>query len=163
MPDGIPPIGAILPIESTPPLGYYFQVIFLFGGYIPNPIDTRLQRVSGLRASMSPVTHEEGGQNLYSHRLPNRIGYDNLVLERGLMTFPSVLNLEFQEAMSWFKFNTGNVLVMLMNEDTIPVSSWLFFKTYPVSWSTSDLNANENQVVIDTLELAYQRFQRISL
>ena len=79
------------------------------------------------------------------------------------MTFPSVLNLEFQEAMSLFKFNTGNVLVMLMNEDTIPVSSWLFFKTYPVSWSTSDLNANENQVVIDTLELAYQRFQRISL
>lgn len=150
-------------LEGTPPLGYYFTVVFFIGGLVPNPIDIRFQRVSGFRASMSPYTIEEGGENLYTHRLPNRINYENLVLERGLMTTPSLLNLEFQAAMSLFRFNTGNVLVMLMNENNIPVSNWFFYKTYPVSWSTSDLNANENQVVIDTLELAYTRYQRISL
>jgi len=150
-------------MEGTPPLGYYFQVVFFIGGLVPNPIDIRFQRVSGFRASMSPQTVEEGGENLFVHRLPGRINYENLVLERGLMTTPSLLNLEFQEAMSLFRFNTGNVLVMLMNESEVPVSSWFFYKTYPVSWSTSDLNANENQVVIDTLELAYTRYQRISL
>ena len=163
MPDGIPPVSSLIPMGSTPPLGFYFQVTFLVGGLIPNPIDTRFQRVSGFRASMSPFIHEEGGQNLFTHRLPNRIGYENLILERGLVTLPSILNMEFQQVMSLFKFNTGNVLVILMNEDTIPISSWMFYKTYPVSWSTSDLDANQNQVVIDTMELAYQRFQRISL
>lgn len=149
-------------LQQQPPVGFYFVVNFFAGGLAPNPVDIRFQRVSGLKASMSPVTLEEGGQNTFVHRLPGRFTYDNLVLERGL-TIASMVNLEFQQAMTTFRFNTGNVLVTLLNESDAPVSAWLFLKTFPVSWASSDLNADENRVVIDTLELAYTRFQRINL
>jgi phage tail-like protein len=102
----------------------------------------------------------EGGENLYTHRVPSRINYNNLVLERG-MVIGSPLNLEFNAAFSLFRFAPSNVLVTLFSEKSIPLAGWMFIKAYPVKWSVSDLDATESAVVIDTMELAYTRFQII--
>ncbi len=139
-------------------LGFRFGVFFFAGGVIPNPLDIRFQKVSGLSAEIETTTLAEGGQNLYSHKLPERIKYGNLVLERG-MVVGSPLNLEFNAAMSLFKFAPSNVLVTLFNQEKIPLAAWLFIKSYPVKWETSELDAKEGSLVIDTLELAYQRMQ----
>lgn len=139
-------------------LGFRFGVFFFAGGIIPNPLDIRFQKVSGLSAEVKTTTLAEGGQNLYIHRLPERIEYNNLSLERG-MVVGSPLNMEFNTVMSYFKFNPSNVLVILFNAEKIPVSSWLFIKAFPVKWSTSDMDAKDESVVIDTMELAYTRMQ----
>ena len=139
-------------------LGFRFGVFFFAGGVIPNPLDIRFQKVSGLSAEVKTTPLSEGGQNLYTHRLPEKIDYKNLVLERG-MVVGSPLNLEFNAVMSLFKFYPSNVLVTLFNAEQIPVAGWLFIKAYPVKWATSDLDAAEKALVIDTLELAYTRMQ----
>jgi phage tail-like protein len=139
-------------------LGFRFGVFFFAGGLIPNPLDIRFQKVSGLSTTVETIKVTEGGQNLYTHRLPKRIDYGNLVLERG-MVVGSILNLEFNAAMSLFKFYPSNVIVTLFDENKVPVSSWLFIKAYPVKWATSDLDATQKAVVIDTMELAYTRMQ----
>ena len=51
------------------------------------------------------------------------------------------------------------VLVTLLGEDKLPRAAWLFMKAWPVKWSTSDLNASDAALVIDTMELAYTRMQ----
>jgi phage tail-like protein len=145
---------------GDPPLGFRFGVLFFAGGVIPNPLDILFQKVSGLSSTINASTVEEGGQNLYSHRLPGRIQYDNLVLEGGLVV-GSPLVIEFNVAMSLFKFAPSNVLVTLLDDAGIPISAWLFMKAYPVKWSVSPLDAASNTVVIETLELAYQRMQVI--
>ncbi len=134
-----------------------FGVLFLAGGLIPNPLDIRFQKVSGLSVEVETEPVSEGGQNLYTQRLPKGIKYNNLVLERG-MVVGSPLNLEFNATMSLFKFVTSNVLVTLLDESKAPLAAWLFLKAYPVKWSTSELNA-EPALVIDTLELSYTRMQ----
>jgi len=139
-------------------LGFRFGVFFFAGGVIPNPLDIRFQKVSGLSAEVKTTPLSEGGQNLYTHRLPEKIDYKNLVLERG-MVVGSPLNLEFNLLMSLFKFYPSNVLVTLFNAEQIPVAGWLFIKAYPVKWATSDLDAAEKALVIDTLELANTRMQ----
>lgn len=139
-------------------LGFRFGVFFFAGGVIPNPLDIRFQKVSGLSAEVKTTPLNEGGQNLYTHQLPEKVDYKNLVLERG-MVVGSPLNLEFNTVMSLFKFYPSNVLVTLFNSEQIPVSGWLFIKAYPVKWATSDLDAAEKALVIDTLELAYTRMQ----
>jgi len=144
---------------SDPILGMRFSVLFLAGGVVPNPLDIRFQRVSGLSAEVETEAVGEGGQNLYTQKLPRGIKYNNLVLERG-MVVGSPLNLEFNAAMSLFKFATSNVLVTLLGEDRQPLAAWLFLKAYPVKWTTSDLSA-EPALVIDTLELAYTRMQAL--
>ena len=142
---------------SDPIVGMRFAVWFFAGGVIPNPLDIRFQKVSGLSAEVETESVKEGGQNLYTQRLPQGVKYNNLVLERG-MVVGSPLNLEFNAAMSLFKFATSNVLVTLLDDSKAPLAAWLFMKAYPVKWSTSDLNA-EPGLVIDTLELAYTRMQ----
>jgi phage tail-like protein len=143
---------------SDPIIGLRFAVWFFAGGVIPNPIDIRFQRVSGLSAEVDTESVNEGGQNLYTQRLPRGVKYNNLVLERG-MVVGSPLNVEFNVAMSLFKFAASNVLVTLLDEGKAPLAAWLFMKAYPVKWSTSDLNATEPGLVIDTMELAYTRMQ----
>jgi phage tail-like protein len=148
--------------HTGPPLGFRFAVFFFAGGVAPNPLDILFQRVSGLSASVETSPIAEGGQNLYTHKLPRRVGYANLVLERGLVT-GSPLGLEFNAAMSLFKFSPSNVMVTLLGEDAAPRAAWLFLKAFPVRWSTSDLNASEERLVIETLELAYTRMQALRL
>lgn len=141
-----------------PILGFRFGVFFFAGGALPNPLDIRFARVSGLSAEVKTTAVAEGGQNLHAHRLPERIEYNNLVLERG-MVVGSPLNAEFNAALTLFKFSPSNVIVTLFSDAKVPLAAWMFVKAYPVKWSTSDLDAGEGKVVIDTLELAYSRMQ----
>ncbi len=149
-------------LNAAPPLSHRFGVFFFAGGLIPNPIDVRFQKVSGLGATIDTVPVEEGGQNLYSQQLPTKIKYDNLVLERG-MIMGSPLFAEFNTTFSLFKFSPSNVLVTLLSEEHLPLAGWLFMKAYPVKWSLSNLDAGASSLMIENMELAYTRFQTISL
>jgi len=141
---------------------FRFSVTFMIAGAAPNPVDVRFQRVSGLSAEIGTTTVREGGQNLYSHRLPDSVEYNNLVLERG-MVLASPLNLQNQLTFAAFEFKPSNVIVTLLGEDAEPLSAWLFLRAYPTKWATSDLDASSSDVLIDTLELAYSQMLRLSV
>ncbi len=147
---------------SDPVIGMRFGVLFLAAGIIPNPLDIRFQKVSGLASTIETEPLREGGQNLYTQKLPTGVSYERLVLERGVVK-ASPLNLEFSAAMSFFKFAPSNVLVTLLGESGRPLAAWLFLRAFPVRWSTSDLNATEPSLMIDTLELEYGRMSRIPI
>ena len=138
----------------APPLKSRFWVSF--GGLTPSPLDLRFQRVSGLTAELKTVSVNEGGENRYTHRLPERVEYaNNLLFERGLAVF-SAMDVAFDLAMSFLSFNPTTVLVILMNEDPpTPLAAWSFRNAYPVKWSVVDLDANKEEILIETLELAY--------
>lgn len=149
-------------LNPDPPLKHRFGVFFFAGGVVPNPLDFRFQKVSGITAEVELETLSEGGQNIYKHRLPKKTTYNNLVLERGY-AIGSPLNIEFNAAFSLFKFYPSNVLITLFSDLGIPLGAWLFMKAYPVKWQLSDLDANANEVALDTMELAYTRFQVIKI
>jgi phage tail-like protein len=144
-------------LSTEPIVGFRFSVCFFVGGVATNPLDIRFKKVSGLSAQVETQSVGEGGQNLYTQKLPTGISYGNLVLERG-MVIGSTLNVEFNIAMTTFKFAPSNVLVTLLSEDKIPLAAWMFMKAYPVKWSTSDLDV-EPGLVIDTMEPTYTRMQ----
>jgi phage tail-like protein len=147
-------------LVADPIIGMRFGVFFFASGVIPNPLDIRFQKVTGLSTTLETEPLREGGQNLYQHKLPLGVRFDNLVLERG-MVVGSPLNLEFNTTLSLFRFSTSNVLVTLLGENKLPLAAWLFMKAYPVKWSTSDLDAAQPGLVIDRMELAYTRMQTL--
>ncbi len=147
-----------LTLHNDPLLGFRFGVLFFAAGVVPNPLDIRFQKVKGLAAKVNTMTLVEGGQNFYTQQLPTGIAHDNLTLERG-MVVGSPLNLELNATLSLFQFAPSNVLVTLFDESKIPVAAWMFLKAFPVRWATSDLDATERNVIIDTIELAYARMQ----
>lgn len=141
-----------------PIVGMRFAVVFLAGGAVPNPLDIRFQKVSGLEVEIDTEPLAEGGNNTGTLALPKGVKHGNLKLERG-MVVGSPLNIEFNIAMSGFKFAPSNVLVSLLAEDKVPLAAWLFIKAWPVRWAVSELSATEPALVIDTMELAYTRMQ----
>ena len=55
-------------------------------------------------------------------------------------------------------FSPAQIAVILLNEDHQPLKTWNVFNAWPRKWSVSDFNAQENALVIETLELSYNYF-----
>jgi phage tail-like protein len=159
-------------VHPDPPLSHRFGVFFFSGGaspglsmipkLIPTPLDFRFQKVSGISAELTTHTVREGGQNTYSHRLPENVSYGNLVLERGY-AIGSSLVADFDMVFSMFRFYPMMVMVTLFHETGVPIGAWLYEKAYPVKWSVSPFNAQNSEVVMDTMELSYTRFQTLRI
>ncbi len=144
-----------------PPVGFHFKVTF---GFLPqDSSDVRFQEVSGLTSELGIEEITEGGENRFTHRLPVRGKYGNLILKRGLFTDSRLIDW-CRNAIEHFEFQPTVVNVILLNENHEPVGDTLsFLNSYPVKWSVSDYKAQENSVVIESIELAYNYFTHVKL
>jgi len=142
-----------------PPVGFHFRVHF---GFLDRDTDdARFQEVSGLSAELGVEEIIEGGENRFSHRLPTRGKYSNLILKRGLLTDSGLITW-CKNAIENFDFTPTTVDVTLLNENHMPVGdSYSFVNAWPVKWSISDFKAQENSIVVETLELSYSYFHRV--
>lgn len=139
-----------------PPVGFHFKVEF---GLTDAGSDVRFQEVSGLTSEIGIEELQEGGENRFSHRLPGRVKYGNLVLKRGMLTDSGLIGW-FRNAVEEYTFDPVDVQVTLLNEDHDPIMSWSFTNAWPVKWAVSDLKAQDNSLVVETIELAYNYFRR---
>ncbi len=144
-----------------PPVGFHFKVEFNFSE--KNQNDARFSEVSGLSAELGIEEVAEGGENRFSHRLPSRAKYSNLILKRGLFTDSALIDW-CRDAIEYFWFDPITVDVTLLNENHEPVAeTYSFIRAWPVKWSVSDFKATDNSLVVETLELAYNYFTRTKL
>ncbi len=144
--------------EYMPPVGFHFRV--RIGNLPADSSDARFQEISGFNLELGTEELVEGGENRFSHRLPSRGKFSNLVLKRGLFK-DSTLVSWCKDAIENFEFKPTTVDVELLNEKHEPVGfKHSFVNAYPVKWSISDHKAQDNSIVVETLELAYQYFTR---
>ncbi|MFN8393226.1 MAG: phage tail protein [Bacteroidia bacterium] len=142
-----------------PPVGFHFEVVFDGVDGSNELIDARFQEVSGFGVELTTEEIDEGGENRFIHRVPKKTKYSNLVLKRGLMT-DSGLVTWITDAIENYIFKPALVTVNLLDEEHNTLVSWDFARAYPVKWSTSDLKAQDNSIVVETLELSYQFFTK---
>jgi phage tail-like protein len=149
-----------------PPAGFHFRVAFNGIAGMDAEDQQRFQEVSGLSFEIETESFREGGENRFEYKVPKRIKYPNLVLKRGLIT-NKVLSDWINSARDGFfwaspfpLFKPANILITLMDEAGEPVAVWNVVQAFPVKWAMSDLNANGNSIVVETIELVYQYFER---
>lgn len=144
-----------------PPTGFHFIVRFegLLIKY-PGIPDLGFQEVTGLNVEIGVEEFREGGENRYAHRMPNPVSYPNLVMKRGML-IGSQLMQWFTESVEGFMFEPTDLTVVLLNPDHVPLQAWNFINAWPVKWSIEGFNAQENQLMIENIEFAYQYYRRI--
>ena len=148
-----------------PPTGFCFRVAFNGVDGTGEDAEQRFQEVSGLSYEITTEDLNEGGENRFTQKLPKRVRYPNLILKRGLVKSTALLKW-FESAMNTFfkvtvyDFKPADITITLLDEADQPVAIWNVVQAYPLKWSTSDLKANDNSIVIETIELAYQYFTR---
>ncbi|MFM6924390.1 MAG: phage tail protein [Ferruginibacter sp.] len=142
--------------NKYPSAGFYFKVQV---EGINEDQEARFQYVSGLDVKIETEAIQEGGENRFSRKLPKALQYSNLVLKRGLLVGSPFMTW-INKAVQNFTFEPKMVHVLLMNENGEPLVNWTFHNAYPVAVHVSDLNATENSYAIETLELAYDYYER---
>lgn len=80
-----------------------------------------------------------------------------MVLKRGMVTDSKLIDW-CRDAIEGFQFQPIDLTVKLLNEEHEPLITWNVVHAYPVKWNVSDLNAEENKIAIETIELAYNYF-----
>ena len=141
-------------VDYYPPWGFYYSVAFSIS---KSKNDVRFQTVSGLSVEYDTEEFKEGGENRFTHKLPVRTKYADLVLKRGMLTDSEVTTW----CLAAFRdrdFRPADLSIILMNEKSEPLRSWNIAHAIPKKWLVTDLNANDNAIVIETLELIYRYF-----
>ena len=138
-----------------PPVNYHFKVEFV--GIESQETDIQFQSVSGLSVDIETEEFAEGGENRFKHKFPVRTKFPNLVLKRGMVTNSKLIDW-CRDAIESFQFKPINLTVKLLNEKHEPLVTWNVVHAYPIKWAVDDLNAEENKISIETIELAYNYF-----
>lgn len=141
---------------SYPAVGFHFQVNFDVNG--ASNTDSRFQEVSGISSDLQVKEVKEGGENRFTHKLPVRASYPNLVLKRGLFTDSGIIKWA-RKAIEDLDIEPITVVVSLLSEAHEPLHTYAFYNCWPKKWEVSGFKAEDNSVVVETLELAYQYFK----
>ena len=119
--------------------------------------------VSGLSVSIEVEDLAEGGQNQYTHKLPGRMKWPNLVLKRGVTNTDNLFDWFAKCSGDGFA-GAGNKLerhrgaVTLMDAAGKAVRTWEFTEAYPVKWSGPKLAASARDLAVEELEVCHCGF-----
>ena len=141
-----------------PPVGFHFRVEFELPG--TDPKDTCFQEVSGLNVEKETMAVRSGG-DWYTYKLPTITTYSNLVLKRGMMIDSSLIKWCKENIESLDEIEPISVFVTLLNEQHEPIQTFHVVHAWPLKWSVSNFNAQENSIVIESLELTYKYFKEV--
>jgi phage tail-like protein len=137
---------ALPPLQPYPTFNFAVEVEgLLVGGFT---------QVDGLSGDVGVEEYREGGVNGYTHKLPGRTSFANLELRYGLTGVGMLWD--------WFAATTEgsiqrrNGTVMLLDRRRIPVMWWNFRNALPVRWTGPTFAASDDQIGIESLELAHE-------
>ncbi|MGB3547230.1 MAG: phage tail protein [Saprospiraceae bacterium] len=152
----------------TPSSGFYFSLqIPETGEALPSPAEAVFKEVSGISVNLETETTQGGGENRFSHRVPEQTTFENLVLKSGLMSRSSYLadwcNNVFSGDPSK-PINPRTIRVSLLDADTdsgIPLMSWKLINAYPVEWEIGPLATRQNDLAVESISFAYSYFEQV--
>jgi phage tail-like protein len=136
------------------PVGFYFSLSF-------EGEDAAFKEVSGISKELSIEEVAGGGENRFKYRLPNVSSSKNLVLKRAIVPTGSKLTTWCSDTIDAGLSNTiqtQDVSVNLLDETGKVLIKWTFYNAYPVNYAVSDLKSQESEILIETIELAYNYF-----
>lgn len=112
--------------------------------------------ISGLAIEFAVIEHRDGSSPEQSSiKMPGLKKYSNIVLKRGVQKD----NHDFFNWINTIRLNTverRDIIISLLNESHEPVITWKARNAWPCKYQIADLQANSNEVLIETLELAHE-------
>ena len=112
------------------------------------------QEVSGFDSTIDVIEHREGGDNLTPRKLPGQTKHSNIVLKWGVTDDAELYRWHRDAVRGNVQRRNGSIV--LLDRRGQEVKRWNFFNAWPSKWDGPDLNAEGNDVAIETLELTHE-------
>jgi phage tail-like protein len=134
--------------RADPFLGFRFEVRvddLPLGGF---------SECGGLQLETEILDYAEGGLNTSLHKLPVRTKQTNIKLKRGIAD-RSLWDWHAELVGGVVRRRSGSIRIHDPSGGQV-VAEWQFHRAYPVKWVGPELNATQNQVAVETIELVHE-------
>jgi phage tail-like protein len=129
---------------------------------VPLLVAGAFQQVSGLGAELEVTPYAEGGVNDYVHQLPVRHSWGRITLRRGVVRDPGLW--------TWYEAGLTESLgarrdgvVIVLTPLGVPAVAWNFHAGIAAKWTGPDLNAGQDAVAVESIEIAHEGLSRTLL
>jgi phage tail-like protein len=137
-------------------------------------------QIDGLEAELKIEDYEEGGLNTEVHRFASRAAYGKLTFRRGVTPSTDLWDWHYSilHGDSAVVRKCGLILLAdraglipggsslptgLPLADKIPIAAWIFRGALPSKLTGPALNAKNNEIAIEAMELSHQGLERLGL
>jgi phage tail-like protein len=145
----MPPI-----LRDDPYAGYNFEIIVNGISDDGAAVKGSFSEVSGLKAEVAPIEYRNGSEDITVRKIPGLKKFNNITLKRGIIGDLAFWNW-ILDAMNGQVVRTEGA-ILLLDESRQEVMRWTFKRAWPVSWEASGLNAKNNEIAMETLEIAHE-------
>lgn len=118
------------------------------------PLTAGFSECSGLEASMQIDEWREGGRNDAVLRFPGRITHPNIRLRRGVITSNELF--AWHESYLRGRGRRRDGVIELLDDRGGTVRTWRFRRGLPARWVGPAMNATQNAVAVEELEIAHE-------
>ena len=115
--------------------------------------------VSGLNIDIETIEYREGGAGPAVRKLPGRVKYGDITFKWGLT--------ENKELTEWLKqISQGNIqpreisIILRKPNGVDEATRWNLHNAWPCSWRGGTLDANRNEVAIETMVITHEGIER---
>jgi phage tail-like protein len=115
---------------------------------------------TGLEMSMKVEDFMEGGNNGTVLRFPGRVSWGNITLKKGIGASSALWDWHYGFVLGQGKRRDG--VIALLNEFHVPNTVWFFRRGLPLKYSGPALNATQNSVAIESIEIAHEGIYQVS-
>lgn len=121
------------------------------------------KEVQGLQLTIAAESINEGGQNGFTHKVPGRIQWPNIVLRRGITESHALFDWlnrcsgeGFAGAGSTLARSDGSITALSSDGDWL--RSWNLRGVWPVRWKGPDFSVDSGNVLEEELEITHHGF-----
>ena len=115
--------------------------------------------VEGLGLSVEPYEYQEGGKNDGQHVLPGPVKLGRITLKWGMMDRSGLYDwcASVQIGQSFRQ----DLLIMQLTRAGVPLRIYAITGAWPTEWRGADLDANQSQVPVEEIQLAFQALELV--
>lgn len=146
-------------MNNNLPVVFYFKVEISKTDYL-------FTEVSGLTQEIEYETIYEGGGNDAPYFLPKNLKNSTIVLKRIFTPMVEQDEKWINDTLQNLLFNkieTKNIMIYLLDTEGKAIKTWSIQHAYPIKREYNNLNATSNELLIETLELAYHKLENRSI
>lgn len=110
--------------------------------------------ISGIEVEMTPIEYRNGSEPNTVRKMPGLVKYTNLTCKRGITGDLNFWNWMLAGVNG--RIIRANGAIVLRDEAQAEVMRWTFRRAWPSKFTGPGLNATNNEIAIDTMEICHE-------
>jgi phage tail-like protein len=143
-----------LVFRDDPYGGYNFEVIVTGVSDDGGAVKGSFAEASGLEVEVPPIEYRNGSEDITVRKIPGLKKFTNITLKRGLIGDLGFWNWVVEAMNGQVRRTEGSIV--LLDETKTEVMRWNFKRGWPCKWTGPGLNAKNNEIAMETLEIAHE-------